>query len=66
MLLIRGEGWKEIKLGIIFRDNKILNKDKERHIIIEKDYVASLGGVVEFKKMLWSEQLKMGFRMLRK
>lgn len=65
MLLIRGEGWKEIKLGIIFRDNKILNKDKERHIIIEKDYVASLGGVVEFKKMLWSAAVKNGFQNVK-
>jgi len=32
MVLIRGEGFKEIKLGMVFKDNKIINKDKERHI----------------------------------
>jgi len=26
MVLIRGEGWKEIKLGMVFKDNKILNR----------------------------------------
>jgi len=65
MVLIRGEGWKEIKLGIVFKDNKILNKDKERHIIIEKDYVASLGGAEEFKKMLWATAVKNGFQNVK-
>jgi hypothetical protein len=46
----------------IFKDNKILNKDKERHIIIEKDYVASLEGAAEFKKMLWAMAIKNGFQ----
>lgn len=62
MVQIRGEGWKEIKLGIVFKDNKILNKDKDRHIIVEKEYVASLGGAEEFKKMLWAVAVRNGFQ----
>lgn len=62
MVQIRGEGWKEIKLGIVFKDNKILNKDKDRHIIVEKEYVASLGGAEEFKKMLWAAAVRNGFQ----
>ena len=57
--------WKEIKLGMVFKDNKILNRDKERHIIIEKDYVASLGGAEEFKKMLWAAAVKNGFQNVK-
>lgn len=60
MVLIRGEGWKEIKLGMVFKDNKILNKDKERHTIIEKDYVGCIGSAEEFKKMLWATAVKSG------
>jgi len=42
-----------------------LNRDKERHIIIEKDYVASLGGAEEFKKMLWAAAVKNGFQNVK-
>jgi len=65
MLLIREEGWKEIKLGMVFKDNKIINRDKERHIIIEKDYVASIGGAEEFKKMLWAAAVRNGFENVK-
>lgn len=61
MLLIRGEGYKEIKVGMVFKDNMILNRNKERHIIVEKDYVACLGTAEEFKKMLWATAIKNGF-----
>lgn len=65
MLLIRGEGWKEIKLGMIFKDSKIINRDKERHIITEKEYVACLGTAEEFKKMLWAAAIKNGFQNVK-
>ena len=61
MLHIRGEGWKEIKLGMVFKDDKILNKDKERHIITDKDYVGFFGSAEEFKKMLFAAAVKNGF-----
>lgn len=62
MLLIRHEGYKEIKLGMIFKDSQIINKDKERHIICEKDYVACLGTAEEFKKMLWAAAIRNGYQ----
>lgn len=62
MIQIRGEGYKEVKLGMVFKDNKILNKDKERHKIIEKDYVSSFDGAEEFKKMLWAVAVKNGYQ----
>ena len=33
MLVMRGDGWKEIKLGMVFSDNMVLNKNKPRHIL---------------------------------
>jgi len=62
MVLIRKEGYKEVKLGMVFKDNKILNRNKERHIIIEKDYVTCLGTAEEFKKMLWAAAIRNGFQ----
>lgn len=60
MVAIKGDGWKEMKLGIIFSDLNILNKNKTRHIINEKDYIAYLGTAEEFKKMLWASAIKNG------
>ncbi|MBC8061148.1 MAG: ISKra4 family transposase [Clostridiaceae bacterium] len=60
MVAIRGDGWREVKLGIIFSDLNVLNKNKPRHIISEKDYVAYLGTAEEFKKMLWASAVKNG------
>jgi hypothetical protein len=60
MVAIRGNGWKEMKLGIIFSDLNIENKNKSRHVIGEKDYVAYLGTAEEFKKMLWASAVKNG------
>lgn len=62
MVLIRKEGYKEVKLGMVFKDSKILNRHKERHIIIEKDYVACLGTAEEFKKMLWAAAIRNSFQ----
>lgn len=60
MVLIKGEGWKELKLGIVFKDSMILNKNKPRHIIAEKEYTTYLGSAEEFKKMLWTAAVKNG------
>ena len=35
---IRYKGWKEVKLEEVFKDTRIINAGKERHIIVEKDY----------------------------
>ncbi|NMA95066.1 MAG: hypothetical protein GX974_03410, partial [Clostridiales bacterium] len=61
MVLIRGKGWKEIKLGMVFKDETVLNRKRKRHIITEKDYVVSLGSAEEFKKMLLNAAIKNGY-----
>lgn len=65
MVSIRYEGWKEIKLGIVFKDSKIINKDKERHIIIEKEYTAYVGSAEEFKKQLWATAVRNGLEEVK-
>lgn len=65
MLLIRVDGWKEIKLGMVFSDNMVLNKNKPRHIIAEKEYVAYLGSAEEFKKMLWAAAVRNGIEEVK-
>lgn len=65
MVLIKGDGWKEFKLGIVFSDSMILNKNKQRHIIAEKEYVAYLGSAEEFKKMLWATAVKNGCQKVK-
>lgn len=57
---IRHEGWKEVKLGEVFKDTKIINAGKERHIIVEKDYTALVGSAEEFKKFLWACAVRNG------
>lgn len=60
MVLVRGEGWKEIKLGMVFKDSKVINRDKERHIIVEKEYTTCLGTAEQFKKMLYALAVRNG------
>jgi hypothetical protein len=49
-IAIRYMGWKEIKLGEIFKDTRIINAGKERHIVVEKDYTAVESSAEEFKE----------------
>lgn len=65
MVLIRKEGYKEVKLGMVFKDSKTLNRNKEGHIITEKDYVACFGTAEEFKKMLWASAIRNGFQDIK-
>lgn len=62
---IRHKGWKEIKLGEVFKDNKIINMDKERHMIVEKEYTALLGSAEDFKKFLWSTAVRNGLEEVK-
>ena len=48
MILTRELGWKEVKLGRIFRSDSILDKRSEGNKIKESDYVAHLGQFVDF------------------
>jgi hypothetical protein len=62
---IRNEGWKEVKLGEVFKDTKIINAGKERHIIVEKDYTAVVGSAEEFKKFLWACAVRNGLEEVK-
>lgn len=48
MILTREEGWKEVKLGRIFRSDSILDKRSEGNKIKESSYVAHLGHFTDF------------------
>lgn len=48
MILTREEGWKEVKLGRIFRSNDNIEVSKERGLITQSHYVAHLGGHEDF------------------
>jgi hypothetical protein len=48
MLLTREEGWKEIKLGRIFKGTDNITISKDRKIITNSLYVSHLGGHKEF------------------
>jgi len=52
MLLTREEKWKEIKLARIYKDNDIININKERNQLIDSQYVVHLGGHLDFIKKL--------------
>jgi hypothetical protein len=65
MVLIRGAGYKEFKLGMVFKDGMIINKNKARKIIVEKEYVAHLGTAEEFKKMLWLTAVRNGYQEVK-
>ena len=48
MVLTREEGWKEIKLGRVFKGNENIPITKNRHWIKESKYCAYLGGFQAF------------------
>jgi len=52
MLLTREEGWKEVKLGRIFKSSSILPQDTNRQWIRESEYVAHLGHHKQFEDLM--------------
>lgn len=48
MVLTREEGWKEIKLGRVFKSNDNIPITKDRHWIKDSNYCAYLGGFKAF------------------
>lgn len=60
---IRGEGWKEVKVGCLFRVIEQPRPDRqagewvESATAVDKTYVAHLGGPEEFGQHLWAEAL---------
>jgi hypothetical protein len=60
MVHIRGEGWKEFKVGTVFDVEQRLERDSRTHDLVERPhginmaYTAVLGSVHEFAPMLWA------------
>jgi hypothetical protein len=50
---------------MVFKDGMIINKNKGRKIIVEKEYVAHLGTAEEFKKMLWLTAVRNGYQEVK-
>ncbi len=48
MLYTREEGWKELKLGRIFKGKDVINIQKNRSEIMDTVYVSHLGSVKDF------------------
>ena len=57
----QGTSWKEIKLGMLFKDNKIMEKKDGKNAITEKEYVSCLGSADSFKKMLFKTAVENGY-----
>jgi hypothetical protein len=60
MVHIRGEGWKEFKVGTVFDVELRLERDPHTHELVERphavdmSYTAVLGSVDEFAPALWA------------
>jgi hypothetical protein len=60
MLHVRGEGWKEFKVGTVFNVLQHLERDPHSHELVERPhaahigYTAVLGSVQEFAPALWA------------
>lgn len=52
MLLTREDGWKEIKLGRVFKSSSILPQSTNRQWIRNSEYVAHIGGHTEFENLM--------------
>lgn len=52
MYLTREEGWKEIKLGRIYKDSDIISVNENRNQLTDSQYVAHLGSPKDFIKKL--------------
>jgi hypothetical protein len=52
MLLTREQGWKEAKLGRVFKSSSILPESTNRQWIRDSEYVGHLGGHTEFEELM--------------
>ena len=60
-----GSTWKEMKLGMTFLDKDIIKRKETLHIK-KKEYVAYLGSVNEFKKLLFKSAVKAGYGKVKR
>ena len=61
-----GSTWKEMKLGMTFLDKDVKKKKDGTFRIKKKEYVAYLGSVNEFKKLLFESAVKAGYGKVKK
>lgn len=57
----QGAVWRENKLGLVFKDNKTLERIDGKNIITEKEYVSHLGGTEKFKSLLFKAAINKGY-----
>ncbi len=53
--------WKEMKLGMVYKDNNKIKMTNGKNIITEKDYVAYLGSPDKFRQLLLNSAIKNGY-----
>ncbi len=53
--------WKEMKLGMVYKDNNKIKMTNGKNIITEKDYVAYLGSPDKFRQLLLNSAIENGY-----
>lgn len=61
-----GSSWREVKLGLTFLGKDIIHRKNGKGIITQKEYVAYLGSVEEFKKFLFDSAARTGYGKVKK
>lgn len=61
-----GSTWREMKLGLTFLDKDIIKRENDSAIITKKEYVTYMGGVTEFKKVLFDSAARAGYGRVKK
>ncbi|MDQ2085546.1 hypothetical protein RBH29_03750 [Herbivorax sp. ANBcel31] len=57
----KGSTWKEMKLGLVFKDSDVIKRKDGSQIITNKEYVSYLGSVRDFKKFLFAAAARAGY-----
>lgn len=58
MVHIRGQGWKEVKVGMVSGLEHNWQDEKRPIRLVNKDYTAVLGDVQQFSRALWALAVK--------
>lgn len=61
----KGSTWKEMKLGLVFKDSDVIRRSDESHIVTQKEYTSYLGSVSEFKKFLFAAAARSGYGKIK-
>jgi hypothetical protein len=61
-----GSTWREIKLGLVYWDKNSIKREDGKNIITQKDYVAHLGSVEVFKKLMFDASVRAGYGHIKK